>query len=166
MANFELPADLPMWLLYAFGAMILLIGFIAVLIDFLTDFRITDIGGFLALLVGAVILLGTFALVRVARARESRRLELLRRYYLGRADAALLDINHNIVDTAQAAMMNIEVVTDLCHQCLMQNLSVADCVERINTGKERLNDADAQLAKLKKHVEEFSDYLLTQSKRG
>jgi hypothetical protein len=160
MADIKLPDDLSKWLLYAFGVLVMLIGLIALVIDFVTDLRITDTGGFLALLVGTIILIGTTIIYHRSYVRETRRMEKLRRHYMGRPKAELLNINHNIIDTAQAAIFEIEIATNLCHLCIEENLNAAECLEKINEGKKRLDEADATLVKLKKYVEDYTKYIL------
>jgi hypothetical protein len=138
----------------------MLIGFIALLVDFVTDLRVTDTGGFIALLVGAIILIGTTALYHLLYVKETRRMEKLRRHYMGRPKAELLNINHNIIDTAQAAIFEIEIATNLCQRCIEEDLNADECMDKIKDGKKRLDEAEATLIKLKKYVEDYTKYIL------
>jgi hypothetical protein len=160
MAQNLIPAEYIKFLLYIFGTLVMLIGLVALFIDFVTDLRITDTGGIIALIFGAIILIGTTVVYHRLYVKETQRLQLLRRHYMGRPKAELLNINHNIIDTAQAAILDIEIATNLCQELIGETLNADECMDKIKGAKKRLDEADVNLIKLKKHVEEYRNYIL------
>jgi hypothetical protein len=129
-------------------------------VSLLDNYHINDIGSSLALLVGAAILLGTSVVYHLLNVKETLRMELLKRHYSGRSKGELLSIRHNMVEAAQAAIVDIEVVTHLCHQCIEENLNAAECMDRINEGKNRLDELDHYSAELRKYLDDFGNHIL------
>ncbi len=147
-------------LLYVSGALVMLIGLVALLIDIRPDLRINEYGAFVALLAGAAILIGTtYVYYVLPHYQTARRMEMLRRHYMGKPNAELLNINHHMIDTAQAAILQIEIATEFYNKCIMENINVADCMDNITNGKNQLDQVDAKIAKLKKYGNELDKHI-------
>jgi hypothetical protein len=160
MVDDRIPANVTKWLLIAIGALSLIIGFIALLIDFLDNYHINDVGNSIALLIGAAILLGTSAYYHLLRVRETRHMELHRRYFIGKPRDDLQGINHNLAEAAQDVILDIEATVHLYGQCTWKYLSAAECLDRVNEGMKHRERMEDDLSRFRKYADEFEGYLL------
>ena len=153
-------ADLTKSLLYVCGTLLILLGLVAILFDFIPDLRVDEYGGLVVLLIGAVLVIATTVVYTfLPRLHEKQRLEQLRRHYTGRPRGELWNINHNIVDAAQAAILGIELTASFSHECLDEDTPGAACREKIAAGKKSLDQASVDVARMKKFVDELEKYV-------
>ena len=151
---------LAQWLLYACGTALTLAGFIGLLFDFIPDLRIEEYGSFFVLAAGALILLcASLVYVVLPQYQERQRLEKLRAHYRGRPMGELWDLNHNIVDAAQAAILGIELAATFSHECLAGDITAAERREKVAAGKMSLGQVNQDIARLKRSVDELGDYV-------
>ncbi len=148
------------WLLYACGAVLVLAGLIGLLFDFIPDLRIEEYGSFVVLAAGALLLFGaSLVYVIVPQHQERRRLAKLRAHYRDRPMGELWDLNHNIVDAAQAAILGIELAATFSHECLAADITAAERREKAAAGKTSLGQVSEDIARLKRSVDELGDYV-------
>jgi hypothetical protein len=152
------------WLLYICGAILMLAGVVGLLYDFVSDLRISEYGSIIVLILGAVMLIATsLVFVVVPQYREKERLEKLRQHYKDRPQSELRDINHNIIDAAQAAILGIELAASFSHECLDRDITPAERKDKVTAGKTTLDQANRDIARLKHFVDVLGDYVNTRS---
>ena len=56
---------------------------------------------------------------------------------------------------------NVEISTIMCHDCATENVSKAECEEKINTGKQSLSKAKKEIDKLEGLIRKFEANVLS-----
>ncbi len=139
----------------------LLAGFFGLMIEFFEGYNIkSEIdSSVLVLILGAAILMATSIIYYVIPSYQHQyRLRLLKQHYLNRPRGELKDLEHNILDTSQAAIWNIETLTILSDECCKNETIKANCKNKIKIAKKNLEQANSEINKLKELINKLEDY--------
>lgn len=162
MSSFFKTGDLVKLLLLVAGTVLLLIGFIEVFIDFVTDWKISEYINIFVMLSGAAILLGTiFVYVIIPEYQSHQRLERLRQYYAGKPGGEARDIIHNIIERSQGIVGSVDVIADNVRDCAKEDVTYGACVEKIATSRELIDYINGQSNKLNDSLIQLEDYVKT-----
>lgn len=136
-------------------------GVAGLLIDYLQDFNIKpENSGLFLLAIGTVLLVVTAIVFIFAPAYQRRqRTEQLRQYYMRRPEGEVGNIRHDIVDTAQAVIWNIESMAFLCDECSREKEPPAECKSRLSIARQNLGDAKGEIEKLDRLVEKLRTHV-------
>lgn len=77
---------------------------------------------------------------------------------LNRPRGELMDLEHNILDTSQAAIWNIETLTILSDECCKNKIIKAECKDKLTIARKNLEQANTDINKLKYLINKLEDY--------
>lgn len=148
-------------LLYVLGAALLIGGFIGLMIDFLPDLNIKpENSSIFVLLLGlAILVIASLVYTIIPQYQENRRLEQLKRYYMGRAGGEAKDIKHNIIERTQGIMGNVDLISENVRECVADDVSYEKCVEKIELSNDLLTHLNSESNKLKDCLKQLKDYI-------
>ncbi len=142
------------------GSVLLLAGFFGLMIEYLEGYNINSVKtSVLVLILGSVILMATSIVYYLIPSYQHKyRLRLLKQHYLNRPHGELKELEHNILDTSQAAIWNIETLTIISDECCKNKIIKAECKDKLITAKKNLEQANTDLNKLKVLINKLEDY--------
>jgi predicted amino acid-binding ACT domain protein len=141
------------------GAALLVAGFFGLMIDFLEDWNIKpeNSSSFVIILGVAILLITSIVFYFLPTYQEKHRLQLLKQHYLNRPRGEIMNIKHNILDTSQIIIANIEMLTMLCDECSKDETFKADCKNKLENANTNLEQASKEINKLKGLIKELED---------
>ena len=142
------------------GTALLLAGFFGLMIEFLEGYNINAVNSsLLVLTLGVAILIATSIVYYILPSYQHQyRLRSLKQHYLNRPHGELKDIEHDILDTSQAAIWNIETLTILSDDCCKNEVIKPECKDKLTTAKKNLDQANTDINKLRDLINKLEAY--------
>lgn len=142
------------------GVALLLAGFFGLMIEFLENYNFNSVNSsIMVLMIGVVITMATAIIYYIIPSYQYQyRLRLLKQHYLNRPRGELMDLEHNILDTSQAAIWNIETLTILSDECCKNKIIKAECKDKLTIARKNLEQANTDINKLKYLINKLEDY--------
>lgn len=160
MASFINTANVTKILLIFSGTALILIGFFGIILDLIHSWRIEEYSSFVALFLGAAILLATTVVYVVLPGYQSRqRIDLLRQYYMGMPKGEIKNINHDIMERSQGVITGTELLAELSHACNREDITHEECQNNLLTARKMLELINLESAKLSELMDKLEDYI-------
>lgn len=155
-------------LLYVIGAALFIGGFLGLMIDFLPDLNIKpENSSILVLLLGLVILvIASILYTIIPQYQEQRRLEQLRRYYIGKPEGEAKNIMHNIIEKTQSIMGGVDLLSEDIRECVTDNMNYETCDAKIAMAKDLLTHINSESNKLNDYLKQLEDYMATKKRQS
>lgn len=142
------------------GAALILIGFFGISLDLLHDWRIEEYSSFIALLIGAAILLATTAVYVVIPGFQSRqRTDSLKQYYMSNPKGEIKNINHAIMERSQGLIASTEMLADLSHSCDKEDITYEECKNNVLSARKMLEQINYESVKLNELMTDLEGYV-------
>jgi len=160
MASFLNTANVTRIVLLFSGTALILIGFFGILSDLIHNWRIEEYSSFVALFLGAAILLATTVVYVVLPGYQSRQLlEQLRQYYIGKPKGEIKNINHNIMERSQGVITGTELLAELSHKCDREDITHVECKNNILAARKMLEHINYEAVKLSELMDKLEEYV-------
>lgn len=160
MASFKGMADGTRILLLFSGTALILIGFFGISLDLVHSWRIEEYSSFIALLLGAAILLATTVVYVVIPGYQSRqRTEQIKQYYTRNTKGEIKNINHAIKERSQALITSTEMLAEMSHSCDKEDVTDEECTNNVISARKMLEQIKFESVKLNELMNSLEDYV-------
>ncbi|WP_128860033.1 hypothetical protein [Methanocella paludicola] len=162
MASFFKTENLIKLVLLLCGALLLVLGLIGIVIDFVPNLKVDELSSVFVMLSGAAILLATaFVYLIIPEYKSRHRLEHLRQYYAGKPEGEARDIIHNILERSQGIMGGVDIIADNVRDCVKDDMPYGVCIEKLAISRELLEYIKGQSNMLNDSLKQLEDHVKT-----
>ncbi len=160
MAAFFDTANVTRILLLFSGMALILIGFFGISLDLIHSWKIEEYSSFVALFLGAAILLTTTVVyVAIPEYQSRQRTASQRQYYLKDPRGEIKNINHAITERSQGVIASTEILAELSHSCDKEDITPEECNKNIISARKMLEQINFESAKLSELMNKLESYV-------
>lgn len=142
------------------GAALIVIGFFGITEDLIHNWRIEEYSSFVALVLGAAILLATTVVYVVIPGYMNRqRTELLKQYYMANSKGEIKNINHAIMERSQGLIASTEMLADLSHSCDKEETTLEECKNNVISARKMLDQIYYESSKISELMTNLEGYV-------
>ena len=142
------------------GIALILIGFFGISLDLIHSWKIEEYSSFVALILGAAILLATTVVyVAIPEYQSRQRIASQGQYYLKDPRGEIKNINHAIMERSQGVIASTEILAELSHSCNKENIAWEECNKNINDARKMLEQINFESVKLRELINKLESYV-------